>query len=110
MLAYGTRDRTKGPQLSLEFVVHKMTQDTAHVYGLTDRGVISKGYKADLNVIDYDNLSISAPEMAYDLPTGAPRLLQEASGYKATLVAGEIVRQNDEFTGARPGRLIRGRR
>ena len=66
--------------------------------------------KWDINVIDYDNLSIAAPEMAYDLPTGAPRLLQESSGYKATLVAGEIVRQDDEFTGARPGRLIRGRR
>ena len=48
--------------------------------------------------------------MAYDLPTGAPRLLQESSGYKATVVAGEIVRENGEFTGARPGRLIRGRR
>ena len=85
--------------------------DTAEIYGLLgDRGTLEVGKRADINVIDYDNLSISPPEMAYDLPTGAPRLLQEASGYKATIVAGEIVRENDEFTGARPGRLIRGRR
>ncbi|MEC9269396.1 MAG: amidohydrolase family protein, partial [Actinomycetota bacterium] len=81
------------------------------IYGLLgDRGTLEVGKRADINVIDYENLSIFAPEMAYDLPTGAPRLLQESSGYKATVVAGEIVRENGEFTGARPGRLIRGRR
>ena len=111
MLSHWTRDRTNGPKMKIEDAVKLMTHDTAEIYGLLgDRGTLEVGKRADINVIDYDNLSISAPEMAYDLPTGAPRLLQEASGYKATLVAGEIVRQNDEFTGARPGRLIRGRR
>ena len=111
MLSHWTRDRTNGPKMKIEDAVKLMTHDTAEIYGLLgDRGTLEVGKRADINVIDYDNLSISAPEMAYDLPTGAPRLLQEASGYKATLVAGEIVRQDDEFTGARPGRLIRGRR
>tara|TARA_B100000700_G_scaffold227913_1_gene251748 strand:- start:857 stop:2584 length:1728 start_codon:yes stop_codon:yes gene_type:complete len=111
MLSHWTRDRTNGPKMKVEEAVKLMTHDTAEIYGLLgDRGTIEVGKRADINVIDYENLSISAPEMVYDLPTGAPRLLQEASGYKATLVAGEIVRENDEFTGARPGRLIRGRR
>ena len=111
MLSHCTRDRTNGPKMKIEDAVKLMTHDTAEIYGLLgDRGTLEVGKRADINVIDYDNLSIFAPEMAYDLPTGAPRLLQEATGYKATLVAGEIVRQDDEFTGARPGRLIRGRR
>ena len=111
MLSHWTRDRTNGPKMKIEDAVKLMTHDTAEIYGLLgDRGTLEVGKRADINVIDYDNLSIFAPEMAYDLPTGAPRLLQEATGYKATLVAGEIVRQDDEFTGARPGRLIRGRR
>jgi N-acyl-D-aspartate/D-glutamate deacylase len=78
MLAYMTRDRTKGPKMSLEFVVHKMTQDTALVYGMTDRGVIAPGYKADLNLIDYDNLGLEDPEMVYDLPAGGKRLIQRS--------------------------------
>ena len=111
MLSHWTRDRTNGPKMKIEDAVKLMTHDTAEIYGLLgDRGTLEVGKRADINVIDYDNLSIFAPEMAYDLPTGAPRLLQEATGYKATLVAGKIVRQDDEFTGARPGRLIRGRR
>ena len=65
--------------------------------------------RADLNLIDYDNLAIHAPRMVYDLPANAPRLLQPCQGYEATIVAGEVVRQRGEFTGARPGRLIRGR-
>ncbi|SUZ73421.1 uncharacterized protein METZ01_LOCUS26275 [marine metagenome] len=111
MLSHWTRDRTNGPKMSVEYAVKLMTHDTAEIYGLLgDRGTLEVGKRADINVIDYDQLTISAPEMVYDLPTGAPRLLQESSGYKATVVAGEIVRENGEFTGARPGRLIRGRR
>ncbi|MDP7067177.1 MAG: amidohydrolase family protein, partial [Acidimicrobiales bacterium] len=111
MLSHWTRDRTNGPKMEIEAAVKLMTHDTAEIYGLLgDRGTLEVGKRADINVIDYENLSISAPEMTYDLPTGAPRLLQDSSGYKATLVAGEIVRLDDEFTGARPGRLVRGRR
>ncbi|MEA3217083.1 MAG: hypothetical protein QOJ19_3239 [Acidimicrobiia bacterium] len=109
MLAYMTRDRVKGPKLPIEFVVHKMTQDTARVYGLTDRGVIAPGYKADLNVIDYDRLRLEDPEMVYDLPAGGRRLIQRAHGYKATICNGQVTYEDGEPTGAMPGRLIRGR-
>lgn len=110
MLAYATRDRTKGRTLPLEFVVHKMTQDTAQVYGLHDRGVVAPGYKADLNIIDYDNVALHDPEMVYDLPAGGKRLIQKADGYVATICAGEVTYENGEHTGALPGRLIRGGR
>ena len=110
MLAYMTRDRTKGPRLSLEHTVHKMTQDTAQVYGLTDRGVIAPGYKADLNIIDYDALALEDPEMVHDLPGGGKRLIQKAQGYVATICNGEVTYTNGEHTGAMPGRLVRGGR
>ena len=108
MLAYMTRDRTKGPRLPLERVVHKMTRDTALVYGLTDRGLVAPGYKADLNIIDYDALGLEDPEMVYDLPSGGKRLIQRSHGYRATICGGEVTHENGEFTGALPGRLIRG--
>ena len=108
MLAYMTRDRTKGSTMPLELVVHKMTQDTALVYGLEDRGVIAPGYRADLNVIDYDALRLEAPEMVYDLPAGGKRLIQRAYGYRATICNGVVTYENGEHTGEFPGRLIRG--
>ena len=108
MLAYMTRDRTRGPKMELEFVVHKMTQDTALLYGLTDRGVIAPGYRADLNLIDYDALRLEDPHMVYDLPAGGRRVIQKAQGYKMTMCKGEVTYQNGEHTGALPGRLIRG--
>ena len=108
MLAYMCRDRTKGPLLSLESTVHKMTQDTALLYGLADRGVIAPGYRADLNLIDFDRLALEDPEMVYDLPAGGKRLIQRSKGYLATICAGEVTFENGEPTGAMPGRLIRG--
>ena len=84
--------------------------DTATIYGLSDRGSIQVGKKADINIIDYDRLSIDAPKMIYDLPTDAPRLVQKSHGYKATVVSGQVVRENGKFTGLRPGVVIRGRR
>jgi N-acyl-D-amino-acid deacylase len=108
MLAYMTRDRTKGATMNLEFVVHKMTQDTALLYGLTDRGVIAPGYRADLNIIDYDALGLEQPEMVYDLPAGGKRIIQRAHGYRATICKGEVTYENGVHTGAYPGRLIRG--
>ena len=110
MLAYMTRDRTKGHTMPLELVVHKMTQDTAQVYGLTDRGVIAPGYRADLNVIDYDALRLDEPEMVYDLPAGGKRLIQRAHGYRATICAGVVTHEHGVHTGELPGRLIRGGR
>jgi len=108
MLAYMTRDRVKGPRMSLEYVVHKMTQDTALVYGMADRGVIAPGYLADLNIIDYDRLVLEDPEMVYDLPAGGRRIVQRAKGYLATIKSGEVTYEHGEHTGAMPGRLVRG--
>ncbi len=108
MLAYMCRDRTKGPTMSLEMVVHKMTEDTAALYGLTDRGVIAPGYRADLNLIDFENLALEDPKMIYDLPAGGKRLTQRARGYLATICNGQVTHENGEHTGAMPGRLIRG--
>ena len=108
MLSYFTRDRVRGPKMSLEFVVHKLTRDSAGVYGLNDRGVIKPGYKADLNVIDYGALKLDRPQMAYDLPANGKRLIQKAEGYRYTVKAGEVTYENGEHTGALPGQLLRG--
>ncbi len=108
MVSYATRDRTVGERLGLEYVVHKMTQDTAGVYGLADRGVIAPGFRADLNLIDYDSLALQPPEMVYDLPGKGKRLIQKATGYLATINHGQVTFENGEATGAMPGRLIRG--
>jgi N-acyl-D-aspartate/D-glutamate deacylase len=109
-LSFWTRDRTLGPKLDLGEIVRKMSRDPAEVYGLGDRGRVAPGYRADLNVIDYGGLDVLLPEMVYDLPTGARRVMQRARGYVATFVAGERTIANDALTGARPGRLIRGAR
>jgi N-acyl-D-aspartate/D-glutamate deacylase len=107
MLSYAARDRTRGATLPLEFVVHKMTQDSANVYGLRDRGVVAPGYQADLNLIDYDALALEQPQMVYDLPSRGKRLVQKARGYVATIMRGEVTFENGEATGAVPGRLLR---
>ena len=110
MLTHWTRDRTRGPKLSLPFVVKRQTHDTAALYGLHDRGLLCAGYKADVNIIDYDNLHLRMPEMAYDLPGGARRLVQKADGYVATIVSGTVVSRGGAFTGELPGRVLRGAR
>ena len=108
LLKHWARDRTRGPQLPLEALVKKQTQDTAAVYGLTDRGTLAPGQRADINIIDFAALDLLPPEVVYDLPTGGRRLLQRARGYRHTFVAGTEVLRDDELTGATPGRLIRG--
>ncbi len=110
MLTHWTRDRTRGPKMPLEHVIHRQTRQTAELYGLTDRGLLEPGLRADINVIDYETLTFGKPRMAWDLPGGAPRLVQKASGYRHTFVAGVETVTNDEFTGALPGRLVRGPR
>jgi N-acyl-D-amino-acid deacylase len=110
MLTHWTRDRTRGEQLPLEWVIKKQTHDTAALYGLGDRGTLEIGKRADINVIDYDQLTLRSPRLAHDLPAGGRRLLQDAEGYSATIVAGEVTRRDGSDTGARPGRLVRGRR
>ena len=106
MLSHWARDRADG--LPLELVVKKMTSDTARLYGLADRGVVAPGYKADLNVVDLEHLNLRLPEMVFDLPGGARRLVQRADGWKATICAGEVTLHDGEHTEARPGRLVRG--
>jgi N-acyl-D-aspartate/D-glutamate deacylase len=108
MLTHWVRDRTRGERLPIELVVRKMTSDTAALYGLHDRGTIEVAKKADLNVIDLDRLVLHRPEMHYDLPAGARRLLQRADGYRATLVSGQVIRRDGVDTDARPGALVRG--
>src|SRR6185312_12807277 len=90
LLTHWTRDRTRGPKLPVEYIVMQQSRDTARAVGLYDRGVLQPGYRADLNVIDHARLTLHAPEVAYDLPAGGRRLLQRASGYEATIVAGQI--------------------
>ncbi len=110
MLTHWTRDRTRGPKLPLEHVIHRQTLQTAELYGLGDRGALLPGRRADINVIDYDRLTFDPPRMAHDLPAGARRLVQKADGYDATFVAGVQTVDHDEFTGELPGRLVRGPR
>ncbi len=108
LLTHWTRDRTRGEKLPLEFVIHKQTMATAHWVGLHDRGVLAAGYRADINIIDHENLTLHAPQVNYDLPAQGRRLMQHASGYVATIVAGEVIYRDGKPTGARPGRLVRG--
>jgi N-acyl-D-aspartate/D-glutamate deacylase len=108
LLTHWVRDRTRGPRMSLEHVIRKQTFETAALYGMTDRGLIRPGMRADLNVIDFDRLELGAPYAVNDLPAGGLRFLQKAKGYGATIVRGVVTRRDDTDTGARPGRLVRG--
>jgi N-acyl-D-aspartate/D-glutamate deacylase len=108
MLTHWTRDRTRGPKLSLEQAVRMQTADTAAAVGLHDRGQLVPGLRADVNIIDYHALKLHAPQVAYDLPSDGRRLIQRADGYVATIVAGEVTYRGGEPTDALPGRLLRG--
>jgi N-acyl-D-aspartate/D-glutamate deacylase len=108
MLTHWTRDRTQGERLPLETVIYGLSRETALAVGLHDRGVIAEGFKADLNMIDYEGLRLHAPWVRFDLPAGGKRLIQSVDGYVATIVSGEVVMQNGIPTGAKPGRLVRG--
>ncbi len=106
MIHWG-RDRTRGEKLPLEFIVAKQTKRNADLYGMTDRGSLEVGKRADINVIDFERLALGALEVRNDLPAGGTRILQPASGYLATFVNGVQTRKDDQDTGARPGRLVR---
>jgi N-acyl-D-aspartate/D-glutamate deacylase len=108
LLSHWVRDRTRGQRLALEKAVKLQTRDTAEFYGLTDRGLIAPGLKADLNLIDFANLRAHAPEMVVDLPAGGRRLIQKADGYKHIIVSGEVILQDGQPTGAMPGKVVRG--
>ncbi|MEQ9642690.1 MAG: amidohydrolase family protein [Alphaproteobacteria bacterium] len=108
VLTHWVRDRQRGPRLRLETAVRKQTSATASAYGLNDRGLLKPGYRADVNVIDFDGLRLHAPERVADLPAGGQRLVQRGDGYLATIVAGTQTYANGEATGALPGKLVRG--
>jgi len=107
LMSYWTRDRTAGEQIPLERAIQMMTADGADHMGFADRGRIAPGLKADLNIIDHAHLGLKPPRLVHDLPAGGARLLQDAKGYRATVIAGEVVVENDAVTDARPGRLVR---
>jgi N-acyl-D-aspartate/D-glutamate deacylase len=107
LLTHWVRDRSRGPRIPLEAAVRLQTGRTAEVYGLSDRGTLVPGKKADLNLVDLDRLHLHAPEMVFDLPAAGRRLTQRVEGYRATVVSGEVTFEDGEPTGARPGRLVR---
>ena len=107
LLTHWTRDRTRGHRIPIEAIVRKQSALTAEVVGLNDRGVLLAGKRADINVIDLEKLTLHPPHPCDDLPAGGRRILQEATGYVATIVNGVVTRRSDADTGARPGRLVR---
>ena len=96
-------------EFSIEHAVQKMTSAPARTLGLTDRGTLSKGARADINVIELDNLNEKQPQLVHDFPGGAPRFIQKASGYRATVCNGSTILLNDELTGESGGQIIRSR-
>ncbi len=108
-LSHWARDRGHG-RMAVGQVVQQLTSATASAVGLLDRGVLAPGMRADINVIDFEELACETPVMAYDLPAGGKRLLQGARGYRGTMVAGVLTYRDGEPTGALPGRLVRGGR
>ena len=108
MLTHWARDRSRGEKFALPKVVKWLTNDAANAVSLRDRGLLAPGYKADINVIDFDKLMLRAPDIVYDMPANGRRLVQRADGYVATLLNGVVVYRNGEHTGELPGRLVRG--
>ena len=107
LLTHWTRDRIRGNKLPLEWVVMKQTKNNAEWFGLYDRGVIEEGKKADMNIIDYENLTLNHPEIVYDLPGSNKRLIQRTNGYRETIISGKVAFQNGESTGIMNGNLVR---
>jgi N-acyl-D-aspartate/D-glutamate deacylase len=107
LLSYWGRDRRKGRVFPVQVLVRKLTRDPADLYGLTDRGVLEVGRRADVNVIDFDRLAIGKPYLVEDLPTNAKRYLQDGTGYALTIVNGVVTRRDDDPTDSYPGRLVR---
>jgi N-acyl-D-aspartate/D-glutamate deacylase len=108
LLTHWARDRSRGERLPLEHLVRSQTSDTARAVGLSDRGVVAPGMRADLNVVDFSGLRLAPPSLLHDLPAGGKRLVQRVSGYLHTFVAGEETYASGEWTGATPGRVLRG--
>jgi N-acyl-D-aspartate/D-glutamate deacylase len=108
LLTHWVRDRVRGERLGLEHMVARQTRKTAELHGLLDRGIIAPGMRADINIIDFDELSFDVPHIVHDLPAQGRRFAQKAKGYVATFCAGVQTVDRDEFTGELPGKLLRG--
>ena len=109
LLTHWVRDRKRGDRLPLEWIIKRQTRDNANFFGLHDRGVLAPGMKADVNLIDMDQLTLRPPHIVHDLPAGGRRLVQEADGYLATIQSGAVTFEEGTHTGALPGKLVRGR-
>jgi N-acyl-D-aspartate/D-glutamate deacylase len=107
LLTHWVRDRRRGPRIPLEVAVKRQTKDTVELYGMRDRGVLAVGMKADLNLIDFDNLRLHPPEMVFDLPADGRRFVQRVDGYAYTIVSGEVTYEGGQPTGAMPGKIVR---
>jgi N-acyl-D-amino-acid deacylase len=92
---------------TLAEAVRMITSAPAQAWCFADRGLIKVGYRADVNVFDPDTVAPAMPELVNDLPAGAQRLRQGATGFLATIVGGEVILNHGQPTGARPGRLVR---
>jgi N-acyl-D-amino-acid deacylase len=108
-ISHWGRDREAGRKFPLEMLIKKQTKDTAETFGLFDRGEIKPGMLADINIVDFDKLNVSHPRMIHDLPLGGRRLVQDATGYIATIKNGQVVSENGKANGVLPGKLIRGK-
>jgi N-acyl-D-amino-acid deacylase len=107
MLTHWSRDRSRGPKLPVEMLIKRQTSETADFFGLSDRGRLTPGLRADVNLIDYDRLQVQKPELVHDMPANGRRFVQKVDGYEATFVAGTQIFDRGEHTGALPGRLVR---
>jgi len=107
IMTHWGRDRTRGDKMSLEFIVKSLSSNTAHAFGMFDRGQLIEGMIADINVIDFDGLRLHRPEAVFDLPAGGRRLVQRAEGYDITIKSGEVIFNNGQHSGALPGKLVR---
>jgi N-acyl-D-aspartate/D-glutamate deacylase len=107
IMTHWGRDRTRGEKMSLEFIVQSLTSSTAHAYGMFDRGQLTEGMIADINVIDFSQLRLHRPEAVFDLPAGGRRLVQRVEGYDVTIKSGQVIFTKGEHSGALPGKLVR---
>ena len=107
LITHWGRDRVRGEKIDLPTLIKCQSRDTARAVDLTDRGTLEPGMKADVNIIDFENLSVRLPEIVNDLPAGGARLQQRADGYLMTIVNGEPTYIEGEETDSLPGRLVR---
>jgi N-acyl-D-aspartate/D-glutamate deacylase len=103
LLAHAVREHQV---VTMEEAVRLLTDVPARLYGLTGRGRIAEGGRADLVLFDPEAVSPGAERTRYDLPGGAARLYADASGITSVIVGGVEVCQDGTATGELPGTLL----